>query len=213
MKHGLMSMFLIATLWGCAETDISPTASNTSEKVPVVVTRKDKNKITQLEKDVCEGATTVDLVTSNGERVGEITVSNSANEIFITATSDDSWEIGESHLHFGRSLEEFPLNKPGNPKVGHFDHKNEGELTTGINFKVELSDLVDPTALAVQPGEIELFVSFHANVLGTAFKESDESEFYESEFDDLHFEGAWSKGEAFGKSWAMYFVHNIQLCD
>lgn len=197
----------MAALWGCAESTISPTASKSST-VTVEVTRKERDEIQKSEEKMC-GITKVPLVTATGEIVGEVIVSNSDEELHVAAVCFDFWEISEAHMHFGRSLNDFPLNNPGNPQIGHFAYKNEGELTTGIDFKADLADVFDPVELAVAPEENALYVSFHANILQTTLREGDESE-----FEVVNYEGAWSRESSFdGRSWAMYFEHSVELCE
>jgi|GEM_PF-6025324 len=62
--------------------------------------------------------------------VGTVSVENDDDYLYVTYEIDDAyyedgegWAIYETHVHVGVSLADFPLNRGGNPQIGHFTYK------------------------------------------------------------------------------------------
>ena len=54
--------------------------------------------------------------------VGVVKVANDENYLYVKYETVEGWEMTETHLHVGCNLDDFPLNKKGNPRVGHFEY-------------------------------------------------------------------------------------------
>ncbi len=205
MKRLLMCAIFIGGLWSCSDYEKLPFASE-SATVPATITREEgENVVEEIEviEEFCGEMKTVLLKAGKHFNAGEITVRNSDEQLYITVTSTDLWQIGETHLHIGKTLDDFPLNKPGNPKVGKFDYKSEGEYSTVVTFTFDLEEFnfeSDETIL----------ISFHAKVMESIVFDDEEEELVEV----AHTESAWSEGTSFpGRSWAMYFEYQVAECD
>ena len=76
------------------------------------------------------GPKTVDLLAGQDMKVGEVTTWNDDDYIYVKYeldedAIDEGWCITETHVHVGKDLEDFPLNRGGNPQIGHFDYKEK----------------------------------------------------------------------------------------
>ncbi|MGC9307175.1 MAG: hypothetical protein ACP5FL_00175 [Thermoplasmatota archaeon] len=72
---------------------------------------------------------TIDLIAGQDIDVGDVTVWNDGDTIYVTFTTEDGWYMTETHLHLAMSSDAFPVNKKGNPQVGHF-YRGEDDLYT-----------------------------------------------------------------------------------
>src|SRR4030095_12077146 len=71
----------------------------------------------------CGEPTTVALLAGRDIPVGTVSVANDATDVCVTYQTARGWRILQTHLHFARTLADFPLTKTGNPVVGHFTYK------------------------------------------------------------------------------------------
>lgn len=103
-------------------------------------------------------AETYPLLAGQDTEVGSVKVWNDEEWLYIQYETTDGWEMTETHLEVGCSLDDFPLNRKGNPQVGRF---SEGE------------ELAEPTTLwPEQPLKLlledfdcgELLIAAHAAV-------------------------------------------------
>jgi len=76
------------------------------------------------------GAEEVTLYAGQDIDVGTVYVWNDADTLYVQYLIDDvawddgeGWGLYETHVHVGNSLGDFPLNRGGNPQIGHFAHK------------------------------------------------------------------------------------------
>jgi len=109
----------------------------------------------------------------------------------ITYITDGTWHLKSTKVHVGTSLDDFPLTKKGNPKVGHFDYKDKHKPMVDI-FTVEI-DLDDYfTDEPPYHGAGKLYIACHAVVQSDSGQE----------------ETAWAnQGFSFpGNNWALYFT-------
>jgi hypothetical protein len=72
--------------------------------------------------------------------VGTVTIGvteDGLNNIYIKFETDPGWYIKETHVFVGPEGSQVPVNKPGNPKIGHFpfstDHQ-QGDGTTLVTY-------------------------------------------------------------------------------
>lgn len=62
--------------------------------------------------------------------IGNVTVWNDADSLFVEFEVFDGWQLNETHVDVAvdgdvDGVPDFPINKGGNPKVGKFSYKNE----------------------------------------------------------------------------------------
>ena len=124
------------------------------------------------------------LIAGQNYIVGNIAIRRDPTNLYFEYNVKPEYRLTEVHLHYGQTLDDFPLTKKGSPKVGHFMYSaefEEGVMRYKFIIPWESDDL--PKLWAA-----------HAVVIGV----SENAEFEE--------ETAWAKGMQFeGKDWGMYF--------
>lgn len=90
--------------------------------------------------------------------VGTVTVGidNETNYIYVKYETDPGWYIAETHVFVGTKGSDIPVNKPGNPKIGHFPYSTTHEYGDGTNV------VMYPT-IPYEPGQA-FVVATHAVV-------------------------------------------------
>lgn len=104
------------------------------------------------------GADTYPLIAGQFYPVGEVTITNDADNLYVVySLSEDCEEIGilETHVHVGESLDDFPLTNKGLPKIGNFDYSG----AEPPSYTIPLGDM-----------ELPLLVGVHG-VVGSSFLE------------------------------------------
>ena len=125
------------------------------------------------------------LIAGQNYLVGKVEIRRDSNYVHFEYKVLPEYRLTEVHLHYGDTLDDFPLTKKGSPKVGKFMYSEEFvEEVMSYKFSIPwLEAEVLPKLWAA-----------HAVVIGV----SENAEFEE--------ETAWAKGEQFdGKDWSMYF--------
>jgi hypothetical protein len=91
---------------------------------------------------VADGFKCVDLLAGQSIDAGTVCVEVIGDDLVVTYTTQDGWELTEAHLWVGDDLADMPQTKKGNPKVGNFPH-NSGDITGSDShtFTIPLSDL------------------------------------------------------------------------
>ena len=94
------------------------------------------------------GADWVTLYAGQTIEVGKVYVWNDADTLFVQYwIDDDAWDDGdgwglyETHVHVGESLDDFPLNRGGNPQIGHFAYKATHDGVQCYTEEIPLSEL------------------------------------------------------------------------
>lgn len=123
--------------------------------------------------------------------VGNITVSNTIDSVFVTYTTTGNWVLDETQLYVG-SLANLPTNKSGKPKIGRFPYKSTHQGTTSYTI-----------AIPIDPSLSCYVIAAHASVSlvgpgGTASQQ----------------ETAWSEGNRITNkgSWATYSEYCLTFC-
>ncbi len=146
---------------------------------------------------ICE-PDTMDLIAGQTIDSGDVTLINDGTTLLITIQTQDDWQLSESHVQIGETLDDFPLTKKGNPKVGNFDYQREyNPLVTEDTYEFLLADL------GLESGDTIIF-AVHTVVVQT-----------DSDGEVIAEETAWKQGERFVEkgNWAMYNMYDIQECD
>lgn len=147
--------------------------------------------------EICEDDT-MDLIAGQHIDSGDVTVVNDGTILLITIHTQDDWQLSESHIQIGETLDDFPLTKKGNPKVGNFDYQREYDpLVTEDTYEFLLADL------GLESGDTITF-AVHTVVVQT-----------DLDGEIIAEETAWKQGERFVQkgNWAMYNTYDIQECD
>jgi hypothetical protein len=147
--------------------------------------------------EICEDDT-MDLIAGQHIDSGDVTVVNDGTTLLITIQTQDDWQLSESHVQIGETLDDFPLTKKGNPKVGNFDYQREyNPLVTEDTYEFLLADL------DLESGDTITF-AVHTVVVQT-----------DLDGEIIAEETAWKQGDRFVEkgNWAMYNTYDIQECD
>jgi len=138
---------------------------------------------------------------------GNVTVWNDENNISVTVSLADDWQLNETHIDVQNDVLDFPTAKKGNPKVGHFNYKNETHFLYGTATYTETIPLGNWT-----DGET-LYIAVHTEISTMLYDE-------DGNFIDWNEESAWGafeidpynipNGAYFGRNWAMYFEYIAQ---
>jgi len=93
--------------------------------------------------------------------VGTVSVWNDDEYLYVTYETTGGWKMTEIHLAVVTEFKNFPTNKAGNPKVGHFRYSEENIFTDTWEEIIKLS------VIPVVAGQ-ELFIAAHAVVADTS---------------------------------------------
>ena len=138
-----------------------------------------------------------DLVTCpNEDPIGSVSISESDGSLTVTyEISDEAYEITETHLHVADAVDEIPTNRPGNPRVGHFDHSSEHEEgVASVVHMVDVTGLGDELVVAAQ-AKVRTEIEEEAIEEGGEDVEDGETSDEEEEEPDYEYEDAWADGE------------------
>lgn len=147
---------------------------------------------------------TTPVVTPEAAPTGMLTVFNSTDGLFITATADAGYELLETRLFVTKSLECVPRTKNGSPNLNRSMLRRKGSPAA--------AELSYNLPLLVEPGT-ELFIVLHADVRRIATPGEDEGKEHDDCDDDEEEEtlSAWAQGTTFpGGSGAMYLSFTVK---
>lgn len=134
---------------------------------------------------------------------GDICLTVINENLIVTYTTADNWELTEVHLWVGKNITDMPQTKQGNPKVGNFPY-NSGDITGAkeYSFIVPLASLVPSGTDICSLTDKTYFAAAHA-----ALRKPDDSGGYQTET-------GWASGDPIipKGSWAMYFSFTF-ICD
>ena len=140
---------------------------------------------------VASAETTVDLLAGQDIIVGEVSVWNDAEYLYVKyeitgEALTAGWVITETHLAVDELLGEIPQTKKGNPIPGHFPYSTEHDLAvTEFTYEIPLTWLVGTN----------LCIAAHAVV-------------QMQNGDGIQEETGWGDGFDFpGANWATYFKY------
>jgi hypothetical protein len=85
-----------------------------------------------------------DLVAGQDMVSGEVTIANTATDLYVKIVTFDDLLILDAHVYAG-DIALLPVNKKGNPTIGKFPYKFESETGVGtVIFKIPLTqDMID----------------------------------------------------------------------
>ena len=165
-------------------------------------------------------ASAVDLIADGGDAltyvdVGEVDVSIAGDNLVVTFTTTDSWEMTATHLGVrSGEYDGIMVKKNGNVSPGKFTAE---DLKTGLEhdpsvetytYHIALISLFPDSGLPVGPFDVD--VAAHADVrlwedVGEDLIEGTEDDVYREET-------AWGEGTEFApdRNWAMYFTYTVE---
>lgn len=154
-----------------------------------------KNDIEQNQEDdatPCGETMEVTLWAGQNHNSGTVTVQNDSDNLYVTYTTINGWQLQHTHLYVGH-CDSIPTTNSGNPRIGHFPYSTpHNPRVTSFTYTIPLSDLDDCFCVAA-----------HAELV----KVNDDGEIIQTET-------GWGEGETIGgNSWAMKFEYCIQECN
>jgi len=100
-----------------------------------------------------------DLFAGQNIYVGKVNVWNDGTSLYVEyEITEEGWVLNETHLAVVTDIIDFPTNRAGNPKVGHFPHQREYDLIDGV--KVDTYTILNPWSV-----DQELYIAAHAVVV------------------------------------------------
>ncbi len=96
--------------------------------------------VTVTVADAGGSAECVDLIAGQSMDVGEVCVSDDGDTMTVEYTTDDGWQLVETHLHVAGEEADIPQNRKGNPKIGHFEHSDPHAWTDAYSYTFPLPD-------------------------------------------------------------------------
>jgi hypothetical protein len=144
---------------------------------------------------------TTSLVASDSSSVGVVSVFNSTDGLFITATPAPGWELSETRLSVSAKLSGIPQSKAGGPNLDRFLLRKKkttpsGEMTYGL-------------PLLVEPGTT-IFIALYAELNQTPTGSKTASR-ENADCDPNDKTTAWAQGTPFdGKAGAMYLTYTVK---
>jgi hypothetical protein len=184
MKKLLLLSLLSIFLFSCtSENDVMDTNSELLDNIEVTEGNSRRDETVPVSGQCLQA----DFIAGQNQIAGLIDVQKDADNLIVTYSTSNGWELDETHLYVGL-CSEIPLTGAQNPKIGLFPYQETHiNGTTSFTYTIALSELPDC-----------LCISVHAAVSNEVTNES---------------ETAWMEGTPFsGNSWAMYVEHCLSDC-
>ena len=134
MKKQLLVLFVALSaiaLFSCKKENL--------QSIDQLSSNSDGNKI-ELNKVTIEGCPTTEVALIAGQTInaGSVSVTNDANNIYVTYTAANGYVLTQTHLYAG-SCDAVPVNSQGNPIPGAFPYSTVQNNTTSYTETVPLS--------------------------------------------------------------------------
>lgn len=145
------AMALVLSLAGCSQV-FGPAAD----------ARQSTNLVTGTGTGTCP-TVTWDLTAGQSSVVGSVSVTNDAQNVYVTYTLDyPGATFGTLHLWVGNDILDVPANPQGTPVPGQFPYQHDAAGQTSYTFTIPFADLsiVDVTQVC----GMNLYVVTHAEV-------------------------------------------------
>ncbi len=169
MKKNLLIAFAAMALFACSKSDLDSMVQNQAETAG-----------RDGEPSACEPtSTTVNLMAGQNTVAGTVTAESDGQNLTVTYTTNDQWNLNEIHLYVGE-YQLAPQNNGGNPMPGRFPYKQQFvDPVKTFSYVFPLSSLPDC-----------FIVAAHSVVKKT----------------NGGTETGWGQGTQFpGNNWGMYF--------
>jgi hypothetical protein len=144
---------------------------------------------------------TTPLVTSEPASVGTVSVFNSTDGLFITATPAAGWQLSESRLSVALSLGCIPQSKSGAPNLDRFVLRKKKTNSSG--------EMAYALPLLV-PAGTELFISLYAELRPISPEAAGETHGHGDCGEDGKSTSAWAQGTPFTGKSGMYLSYTVR---
>lgn len=133
------------------------------------------------------------LIAGQTINAGDVCLTVIDENLIVTYTTTDNWELTEAHLWVGKNISDMPQTKQGNPKVGNFPY-NSGDITGAKEYS-----FIIPLA-SLEPSGTDLCDKTYFAAAHAALRKPIDTGGYQTET-------GWASGDPIipKGSWAMYF--------
>lgn len=178
----LMAVISVMGVAACVATACTKEAQ---EPIREVVSKK---RVVGETIQYCGDVKTVDFLAGQFIQAGSVIVGNDENNLYVTFSTTNGWEMKETHLYVGDGTD--LTNAGGSPAPGQFPYKeNHSPRVTTYTYTIPLIDL-PPCMIIAAHAAVEKWVDGQL----------------------VDAQTAWGNGEKIGKSWAMKFEYCKQEC-
>lgn len=176
----ILGLFLIfLALASCEQEIITPTTP-------------DAPTVSNTSTTPCGDDVVVDFLAGQNIDIGDVTVNNDDDFLYISVQTTGDWVLGHTHLYVG-DASAIPTNNAGNPQIGRFPYSTAHDpKVTNFTYTLPLTDF-----------DSCMVIAFHA-----------EAHLLDSNGDVIQSETAWGDGDDInnGGSWATRFDYCKQSC-
>jgi len=143
----------------------------------------------KTEAELCGQTTVVNFLAGQHTNIGNITVGNDADSIYVTYNTTGPWRMRQLHLYVGK-CDKMPVNKSGNPVPGQFPFKKGFGSYSATTYTFSFAKSAFDTCFCV---------AAHAEV---------------AHANGSNAETGWAQGTRFVSkgNWGMYFSACKQQC-
>ncbi|HMK04863.1 MAG TPA: hypothetical protein VK489_11755 [Ferruginibacter sp.] len=150
MKKLLLSALFAATvfsIFSCKKnTEIAAPESTAPRYVTGLQNKPYEANVTGREGDCL--ATEVNLMAGQTMVAGTVSVTNDAENIYVTYNTTGGWVLTATHLYVG-DCALIPVNNPGNPIPGQFPYKGTHTNLTSVTYTVPISQIPAGTCACI----------------------------------------------------------------
>ncbi|NOQ13735.1 MAG: hypothetical protein GQ583_04545 [Methyloprofundus sp.] len=147
------------------------------------------------------GIQTQILYAGQTTEVGTVTTEVVGENLVVTYNTIGGWELNETQLWVGNDIADMPQTRQGNPKIGNFPYKNEGEFVDPTSYSIEIP--LNILGFICPVADTEYFVAAHATV-----------QLIDGAGSVIQTETAWADGDRFVERgmWGTFFTITL-TCD
>lgn len=173
--------FITLAFFSCEKEELTPT-----DEAP------ESTNVTLESTSPCGSTMEQTLYAGQNIDAGTVSVSNDADNLYVTYTATNGWEMVETHLYVG-NCNEIPTSGNGNPQIGLFPYtEDHNPSVTNYTYTIPLADLDDCYCVAAHTALVQ----------------------YDSQGNVIASETGWADGESMSDgSWAMSFEYCTQECE
>lgn len=140
----------------------------------------------------CSEPVVVDFFAGQSIDIGDVTISNDEDSLYIHIQTSGDWVLGHTHLYVGAAAD-MPSTPNGNPKIGNFPYNTpHNPSVTSYTYVLPLADL-----------DSCFLIALHA-----------EADLVNEDGEVIQSETAWADGNQLnaGGSWATGLDYCVQSC-
>ena len=164
------------SMYSCEKEVITP---NNSEKLKV------EDLTVPTPDNYCGKLVEKSMIMDNGKTVGEAIIYNDAKKLHVIVSTIKGYYMQDAYLHIGESIEDFPLDREGNPLISDFAYSIVGKKLSNVReFEVNLSVVPKASMIAV-----------NTQIRRIQFNSAEEEKLVHK------YERAWIVGKTFGNTW------------